>query len=55
MPELNFRIVWNAALDADPFIAWLCDLLQLSFQEAIQAADYLLATREIIEPRQGKH
>lgn len=51
MPDLNFRIIWKAELDADPAITWLRKVLISSFEDLFQQADNLLAASEIIRPR----
>lgn len=53
MPELNFRVIWKAELDADPAITWLRQVFISSFEDLLQQADNLLAASEIIRPRQG--
>ncbi|MFK8036376.1 MAG: LysR family transcriptional regulator [Hyphomicrobiales bacterium] len=52
IPDLNFRVIWKAELDADPAITWLRDVFISSFEDLLQQADNLLAKTEIIKPRQ---
>ena len=52
IPDLEFRVIWKAELDADPAIAWLRDVFISSFEELLRQADDLLDSSEIIMPRQ---
>lgn len=52
LPDLNFRVIWKAEMDADPAISWLRKVFISSFEDLLRQADNLLAASEIIKPRQ---
>lgn len=51
MPEITFRVIWKAELDADPAIVWLRDIMLESFNDLIAEADKRLSEADIIMPR----
>lgn len=51
MPNLQFRVIWKAELDADPAIAWLRDIVLKAFDELYSEADRLITDTDIIMPR----
>ncbi|MEM7445732.1 MAG: LysR family transcriptional regulator [Pseudomonadota bacterium] len=51
MPDLIFRVMWNAELDADPALVWLRGIVLKTFDDLMAEAEQKLAERVIIMPR----
>lgn len=51
MPDLVFRVMWNAELDADPALVWVRGIVLKAFSDLTAEAENLLSKREIIVPR----
>jgi len=51
MPDLVFRVIWNAELDADPALVWLRGIVVRTFEDLLAEADKRLLESDIILPR----
>ncbi len=51
MPDLLFRVIWNAELDADPALVWLREIVLRTFDELMIKADNCLLKNDIVQPR----
>lgn len=51
MPDLVFRVIWNAELDADPAVVWLRNIVLRTFDDLLAEADKRASGSDIIVPR----
>ncbi len=51
MPDLVFRVIWNAELDADPALVWMRGIVLTTFEDLVDEAQKLVSNRDIIVPR----
>jgi LysR family transcriptional activator of mexEF-oprN operon len=51
LPDLTFRVIWNARLDADPATRWIRRMLRTSLDALLHRLNAQLQASEIVQPR----
>ena len=51
MPDLVFRVIWNAELDTDPALAWIRGIVFSTFDDLTAEVESRLSKNDIILPR----
>lgn len=54
MPDLVFRVIWNAELDADPALAWIRGIVLSAFDDLMAKAGKRLSNSDVILPRTAR-